>query len=68
MVISSMVRTILNVKTSKVNRAAIRCYYSAPASSGASTYCRDLDNWPRSRMGLERDLPPGEELVLNEGV
>ena len=21
---------------------------------------RDLDNWPRSWMGLEKDLPPGE--------
>jgi hypothetical protein len=58
-----MVRTIFKAKTSKVNRAA-----SAPASSGASAYCRDLDNWPRSWMGLEKDLPPGEELVLNEGV
>src|SRR5580698_1244863 len=58
MVISSMVRTIFKAKTCKVNRAA-----SAPASSDASAYCRDLDNWPRSWMGLEKDLPPGEELV-----
>ena len=53
-----MVRTIFKAKTSRVNRAAI----SAP-SSDASAYCRDLDNWPRSWMGLEKDLPPGEELV-----
>src|ERR1700719_28594 len=53
-----MVRTIFKAKTSRVNRAAI----SAP-SSDASGYCRDLDNWPRSWMGLEKDLPPGEELV-----
>jgi len=53
-----MVRTIFKAKTSKVNGAA-----SALASSGASAYCRDLDNWPRSWMGLEKDLPPGEELV-----
>jgi hypothetical protein len=26
-------------------------------------YCRGLDNWPRSWMGWEKDLPPGEELV-----
>src|SRR6202049_3862644 len=55
MVSSSMVRTIFKAKTSRVNRAA--------PSSDASAYCRDLDNWPRSWMGLEKDLPPGEELV-----
>ena len=53
-----MSRTIFKAKTRKVNRAA-----SATASSDASAYCRDLDNWPRSWMGLEKDLPPGEELV-----
>jgi hypothetical protein len=53
-----MVRTIFKAKTARVNRAAT----SAP-SSDASAYCRDLDNWPRSWMGLEKDLPPGEELV-----
>jgi hypothetical protein len=26
-------------------------------------YCRDLDQWPRSWMGIEQDLPPGEQLV-----
>jgi hypothetical protein len=26
-------------------------------------YCRDLDGWPRSWMGREKDLPPSEELV-----
>ena len=53
-----MARTIVKAKTSRVNRATP----SAP-SSDASAYCRDLDNWPRSWMGLEKDLPPGEELV-----
>jgi len=53
-----MARTIFKAKTPRVNRAAT----SAP-SSAASTYCRDLDNWPRSWMGLEKDLPPGQELV-----
>ncbi len=28
-----------------------------------SGYCRDLENWPRSWMGWEKDLPPGEKLV-----
>src|SRR5664279_1852615 len=54
-----MVRTIFKAKTAQVNRAA------PPASSAdASAYCRDLDNWPRSWMGLEEDLPPGEALVV----
>ena len=53
-----MARTIFKVKTSKVNRAA-----TSASSSAASAYCRDLDHWPRSWMGLEKDLPPGEELV-----
>ena len=54
-----MVRTMFKAKTVRVNHAA----GSAP-SSDASAYCRDLDNWPRSWMGLETDLPPGEELVV----
>jgi hypothetical protein len=53
-----MARTIFKAKTRKVNRAA-----SSAPSSDTSAYCHDLDNWPRSWMGLEKDLPPGEELV-----
>ena len=53
-----MARTILKAKVSKANRAA-----PSSLSSNASAYCRDLDHWPRSWMGQERDLPPGEELV-----
>jgi hypothetical protein len=26
-------------------------------------YCRDLNGWPRSWMGVEKDLPPGEQLL-----
>src|SRR5215217_7353335 len=26
-------------------------------------YCRDLSSWPRSWMGLEKDVPAGEQLV-----
>jgi hypothetical protein len=38
--------------------------WSMPAPSSDASACRrDLDNWPRSWMGLEKDLPPGEELV-----
>jgi hypothetical protein len=53
-----MARTIVKAKTSKVNPAA-----PSASSSDASAYCRDLDHWPRSWMVLEKDLPPGEELV-----
>jgi hypothetical protein len=53
-----MARTIFKAKTSKVNRAA-----PSASSSDASAYCRDLDTWPRSWMGLEKDLPAGEQLV-----
>ena len=49
---------IPKAKTSRVNRATT----SAP-SSDVSAYCRDLDNWPRSWMGLDKDLPPGEQLL-----
>jgi len=45
-------------KTSRVNRAA------APAAWPAvSVWGGDLDQWPRSWMGLEKDLPPGEQLL-----
>ena len=44
-------------KTSKINR-------TAPGSSAdLERYCRGLDGWPRSWMGWEKDLPPGEKLV-----
>src|SRR5690242_21818046 len=44
-------------KTSTINRAT----QSAP--SRIERYCRNLDGWPRSWMGWEKDLPPGEQLV-----
>jgi len=44
-------------KTSTINRAP-----PAP-SADLQRYCRDLDNWPRSWMGWEKDLLPGEKLV-----
>jgi len=45
------------VKTSRINRAA------PMVASDVSMYCRDLESWPRSWMGLEKELPPGEALV-----
>ena len=50
-----MARTIFKAKAARVNRVAT----SAPSS----VYYRDLDNWPRSWMELDKDLLPGEELV-----
>ena len=37
---------------------------SAAPSSDASLYGRDLNTWPRSWMGFEKDLPPGEHLLV----
>ena len=45
-------------KTSRVNRAA-----PAAVATEVSAYYRDLDRWPRSWMGLEKDLLPGEQLL-----
>src|SRR5271169_2612180 len=33
------------------------------SAADLSRYCRDLDHWPRSWRGEEKDLPPGEKLV-----
>jgi hypothetical protein len=43
-------------RITKINRA------SSPGHD-LEHYCRDLNGWPRSWMGLEKDLPPGEKLV-----
>src|ERR1017187_8110814 len=53
-----MARMMAKVKTSRLNRNA------TPAPCDASVYCRDLDRWAHSWMGLEKDLPPGEALVI----
>jgi hypothetical protein len=47
------------VKTgiTKVNRAATRPHHDL------EHYCRGLNSWPRSWMGEEKDIPPGEMLV-----
>jgi hypothetical protein len=44
-------------RTPRINRTAL-----APRHN-LEHYCRDLDGWPRSWMGLEKDLPPGEQLL-----
>jgi hypothetical protein len=44
-------------KTSKINRT------TPGSSSTLERYCRDLNGWPRSWMGWEKDLPPGEKVV-----
>jgi hypothetical protein len=47
-------------KHSSINRIA------APVTAiDVSAYCRDLHDWPRSWMGLEKDLPPGDQLVAH---
>ena len=44
-------------RITKINRAS-----SSPRHD-LEHYCRDLNSWPRSWMGLEIDLLPGEKLV-----
>src|SRR5215471_20710374 len=54
---SSMARKRTTAKISTINR-------DTPVSSPLlERYCRGLDTWPRSWMGWEKDLPPGEELL-----
>ena len=52
-----MARKRTAAKTSTINRA------TTVSSSLLERYCRGLDTWPRSWMGWEKDLPPGEQLV-----
>src|ERR1019366_10608474 len=54
-----MARMVSKKKTSRVNRAT----RPVPVPD-VSAYCGDLDRWPRSWMGLEKDLPPGEQLLV----
>jgi hypothetical protein len=48
---------LVKARTSKINRA------TAAPRHNLEHYCRDLNGWPRSWMGLEKDLPPGEQLL-----
>jgi hypothetical protein len=47
----------VRASTTKINRPTI------VPRHGIEYYCRDLNGWPRSWLGLEKDLPPGEQLV-----
>jgi hypothetical protein len=51
-----MAKRAAGKKTSTINR-------TAASSPDLAIYVRDLDEWPRSWMGLEKDVPPGEKLV-----
>jgi len=52
-----MARKRTAAKTSTINRT------TTVSPSRLDRYCRGLDTWPRSWMGWEKDLPPGEQLV-----
>ena len=49
---------LVRTRTTKRNRAATSPHHDL------EHYCRDLTGWPRSWMGLEKDLPPGEQLLV----
>jgi len=48
---------IVTARTTKITRA------TTAARHALEHYCRDLNGWPRSWMGLEKDVPPGEQLL-----
>ena len=47
----------MTTRTTKVKRDATTPHHDL------EHYCRNLNGWPRTWMGLEKDLPPGERLV-----
>ena len=47
---------LVRARTTKINRAP------TPRHE-VEHYCRDLNGWPRSWMGLDKDIPPGEQLL-----
>jgi transposase len=57
-----MARKIVAARTTKINRPA-----AAPTAL-LEHCCRDLNGWPRSWMGLEEDLPPGELTQGSRGL
>ena len=52
-----MAKKAAAAKTTRINRTNL-----APAAD-LERYCRGLNDWPRSWMGWEKDVPPGEKLV-----
>jgi len=57
-VVSSMPRTGTTARTSTINRST-----RPVLALDVSSYSRDLENWPRSWMGWDKDLPRDEGLV-----
>jgi hypothetical protein len=53
-----MAKKALAARTIRINRAT-----SGPGAD-LERYCRGLNDWPRSWMGWEKDVPPGEKLVV----
>ena len=51
-------KSAVTARTTKKNRAA-----TTMPRHGLEPYCWDLNGWPRSWMGLEKDLSPGEHLI-----
>jgi hypothetical protein len=52
-----MAKKAAGEKTTRINRTA------AAPTADIERYCRGLNDWPRSWMGLEKDVAPGEKLV-----
>ena len=52
-----MAKKAAGKKITRISRTA-----AAPAAD-IERYCRGLKDWPRSWMGLEKDVAPGEKLV-----
>jgi hypothetical protein len=48
---------MMTARTTKIKRGATAAHHDL------EHYCRNLNSWPRSWMGLEKDLRPGEQLV-----
>jgi hypothetical protein len=53
-----MTKKTAAAKTSRINRAS-----PAPPAD-LEHYCRGLNDWPRSWMGSDKDVHPGEQLVI----
>src|ERR1035437_2613332 len=53
----NMAKKAAAAKTTRINRA------TRAAVTDLERYCRGLNDWPRSWMGWEKDVPPGEKLV-----
>jgi len=50
-------------KTKKNSSLVVGPAPALAVASKVAAYCRDLKDWPRSWMGSEEDVPPGEQIV-----